>query len=204
MSRLNNYLKEMVDKEFDRVRKVPDFKTSAAAQAWVDKLKEFDRVEDDVVDPETGEVLVDKGETKNEAERQKRHVERYNTKYHKIKKVGFGSYLSRAKRRKTDDDELEEPENKENPDAAFNLVLQEVSDYFRKAGEDIAGDLEDTDDFQNSAQEIAGDSAHAIYHNELDPKVKKMFKYLKAKGVNDVEGWIADEIYDGMIGKKIW
>lgn len=203
MNKLNKYLKGLLEQEFDRVRKVPDFKTSEAAQSFVDRLKEFDRVEDDVIDPETGEVLLEKGETKKEAggrntAAQKRHQRQ-------MKKVGFGSYLSRAKKSKADD-ELKEPENKENPDEAFDLTIKEVADHFKAMGKDMAGDWlydnkgkddEDGFNFNQWVDSAAGDAANSIY-NAGDPEDKRMFKYLKAIGVRDIEGWLADEIADGM------
>lgn len=201
MSRLNGYLKSLLEQEFDRVRKVPDFKTSEQAQNFVSRLKEFDRVEDDVIDPETGEVLIEKGEAKSEVIKREQKV-RESTR----KRKGLSGYLDRVKKRKKLDDELEEPDNKENPDAAFDLTIKEVADHFQKMGSDMAGDWlydnkgkddEDGYNFEQWVDGAAGDAVDSIASDD-DPEHKRFIKYLKAVGVRDVKGWISDEIADGM------
>lgn len=183
---------------------VPEFETREEAEAFIDDLDPDDIVMDDVIDPETGDVLLEKGETKESVSDEGSSATSAYNRYMKMElgpednRSVFDIMMDRHKEKYGDafdiDDEIEGEEEPEN-NTDYELMLNTISAEYEDMGADIIGDwmYDNPDADEDDAEEFINSMAFEGV-GEMDDEVKTI---LRKAGIRDFEGWAADYVADG-------
>jgi hypothetical protein len=180
---------------------VPEFETREEAKEFIDDLEEGDIVLDDVIDPESGAILMEKGDTKRDAQIEDEDLP--------VDEIGDDDDDG------GDDDRLDEYMNKLD-DAVFDVEeaeeeefmnkysVEDIEEEFVSMGKDVAGDFLydkqgiDENDFDSWAQSAAEDAIDGVVRYP-DDETKEKIRFLKLNGIEDVAGWAADCAHSGML-----
>lgn len=188
MSKFQSYFIESLQRRVN----VPDFENREEIDDFIDSLKDDDIIMDDIIDPETGDIIMEKGDTKRDKNKSDDEDLKNKSKNQANK---FKDYLKKAKNK--------EEEDNQSPEEKYKLTIQEIEKKFRGVGQDLAKDwLYDhpnatEDKFDDWAQTSAEDGAISALQTG-DPEIKNIKAFLKLKKIDDIKGWATDEVYEGM------
>jgi len=166
---------------------VPDFESEEDMMLFVDELEPDDQVNDDVINPETGETWIYAGESPLDAGlKELEPEETVETEEEELDNYDWEGW------------EAEHEARLEKQRDDYERVLEKVQDEAREAGEDWAGDT--LYDAQNNpdlwkqygsqtavdyvmafGQDAAGDVADSLASYSMDPEVSELYDSLKSE-----------------------